>query len=154
MEKATLIIAKDSIEKSWNNFRGVFWLSMVTTLEKNYFGDMAEGRMKYSASGEALRYLLNNANLYFPQLAVPAFVIFPDGFDAMIVIHKAVIPNPGGSDIVSIICNLISKFRLITARNKVAALPMYLNLWIKSLRKVERDDLGLVFDTYEKRITL
>ncbi len=153
MERSFLLIAKDSMEKSWNNFHGVFWLSMVTMLEKDYFGEVIGGHMKYSASGEALKYFLHNANLYFPEIAVPAFVVFPGGFDAMIVIHKAVIPNLGRSDIVSIIYNLMSKFRFVTVRSKVVTLPLHLNLWIRSLQKVERGDLGFVFDTYEKRIS-
>jgi hypothetical protein len=143
----------EDITLSWNNFNGVFWVTMKTVLEKNDFGDIEDGVMNLTVSGMVLKRMLENAHLHFPMIAMPAFVIFPNGFDAILILRKRQAGEYKSQDIVDIINDFALRLRLLSRNSKRSLFPVDINVWADRLRKIERNEVSVVYDIFASRIS-
>lgn len=142
----------ENILFSWNNFSGVFWVTMLTVLERQDFGEIVDGVMKYSTSGLVLKRMLENLHLYYPSMAVPAFVVFPDGFEAIVMIRKSSMIT-SDEDVLSRLAGIAKAFKRLSHRSKRSPVPVDINVWISRSRQINRNDVKMVFDIYENRIS-
>ena len=146
------IIPYENVMIAWDNFSGTVWVTMLTVLERHDFGRVVDGVMEYSSSGLILKNILESVHLFFPSMAIPAFVVFPNGFEAMIMMHNT---SPDGFDDDQIgekLYDLIHGFRRVTVSSLNSWTPVNIDVWIHKLREIECEEVPMVYEIYENRL--
>ena len=142
----------ENISLSWNNYCGVFWVTMLTVLERRDFGDVTDGVMEYTLSGKVLKGLLENVHMYFDSIVIPRFIVLPDSIEALIMVRgfdgmSHYIPHA-----IECVEELVEAFRGISMRSLGYLNPVNINVWIYRMREIELNELKMVLDTYDNRL--
>lgn len=125
---------------------------MHTRFELHEFGDVIDGEMVYSPSGEALKEFLENIYMYSAELVIPSFVVMPNHFHAMIMVRTTghVIDIEKECD--RLISDFIGSFRTMTLRSQNAEHPLRWIMQVSRLFRLYPSQIDSVCDMHMKEI--
>lgn len=143
-----------NISLSWNNYCGVFWVTLLTVLERRDFGDVVDGQMKYTLTGQVLKGFLEHIHMYFDSIVIPKFIVLPDSVEALIMVREHNGMDPYIPFAIECVEDLVSTFRDISMRSICYAEPININVWIYRMREIDHDELQTVLDACDNGIAI
>ena len=72
----------------WADYNeGEYFVTVCTKHKVHYFGEISGGVIHYSPIGQFLSCELQNVSKHHPGVDIPAFVVMPNHFHAIVIIH-------------------------------------------------------------------
>ena len=67
---------------------GSYFVTICTQDMRHHFGEITDGVMHMSETGQFLHDELANVHLHHPHIVIPLFVVMPNHFHAIIIVNK------------------------------------------------------------------
>lgn len=86
---------RKSIRAEFHNYSGgEYFITICTRGKHHYFGEIANGEMRYSLIGEYCKTQLEQIGQHYPYAEIPLFVVMPNHIHAIICINAAGLTHP------------------------------------------------------------